>query len=509
VDSLWEGQATSNIHLVKYALCVSSDPIQRKGEQMVDQPNVILIITDQQRADTMACYGNAEIQTPNLNQLADQSHVLENAYVSQPICTPSRSTILTGLYPHATGCVRNNIPLNAEIHTIADLVPPEYVTAYYGKWHLGDEVKKQHGFDEWVSMEDQYREYYSSDTLLDDLSDYHRYLLDLGYSPDMDDEGKRTFSRELAAALPVEHTKAMFLAEKTSEFIEANKDNPFMICVGLLEPHPPYDSPLSDLYDPEDMTFGEAFLQSPGDDASKLNQSRANEVPTSMATRDDWQKLKAKYWGNVSLVDNAIGKITEALASAGVEDRTVVIFTSEHGDQLGEHHILQKAVLYEESVRVPMIIRVPWLNQNAGTVQGRFGMVDLVPTMLDLIGAPIPDHLHGQSRLKVLEGKENLADNDVVVEWNGRNLKPSNKGEEIDRIQNSWKRSLITADGWKFNVSVDDRCELFDLNSDPSELINLIDSDDQRERKASFLGELKTWQKTVDDEMVLPAISDI
>lgn len=475
---------------------------------MAEQPNVVMIITDQQRADTMGCYGNPHIQTPNLNRLADQSFVFENAYVSQPICTPSRSTIMTGLYPHATGCVRNNIPLSADVPTIAEMAPAEYVTAYYGKWHLGNEVKRQRGFDEWVSSEDLYRQYYTEDTLLDELSDYHRYLLDVGIIPDIENEGKNTFSRELAASLPVEHTKAMFLAEKTSEFIEANKERPFMICVGILEPHPPYENPLSDMHAPDGIPFGEAFMRTPDENASKLHQSRATDVPPEIKTEADWRKLKARYWGNVALVDRAVEKITGALESAGVADRTIVIFTSEHGDQMGDHNILEKAVLYEESVRVPMLIKVPWISTGKTDVKGRFSLVDLVPTLLDLIGADVPDHLHGRSRLPVLQGSDTLAGNDVVVEWNGRNLEPSQKGEEFDRIQNAWKRSLITADGWKLNVGMDDRGELFDLNSDPAELRNLIDSPDHANRKSDLLARLISWQASVDDEMELPSLTE-
>ena len=121
---------------------------------MPKQPNVLFLFTDQQRADTMACYGNDDIQTPNLNALASRSFVFDNAYVSQPVCTPSRATILTGLYPHTSGCTVNNVPLPPAVKTIAEMVPDEYRTGYFGKWHLGDELRPQHGFEEWVSIEE-------------------------------------------------------------------------------------------------------------------------------------------------------------------------------------------------------------------------------------------------------------------------------------------------------------------------------------------------------------------
>ena len=108
---------------------------------------MLFIFTDEQRADTLGCYGNDLVQTPNLDGLAAESLVFENAYVTQSVCTPSRSSIMTGLYPHSNGCVANNIPLRPETRTIAEMVSQEYVRGYYGKWHLGDEVVAQHGFD--------------------------------------------------------------------------------------------------------------------------------------------------------------------------------------------------------------------------------------------------------------------------------------------------------------------------------------------------------------------------
>ena len=123
----------------------------------------------------MACYGNTLIRAPNLNALADGSFVFENAYVSSPICAPSRSTIMTGTWPHTNGLLRNNIPLDPSVQTIAEMLPEEYLTAYYGKWHLGNEMIRQHGFDRWVSIEDDIRQYETDPKHLAMFSDYHHY----------------------------------------------------------------------------------------------------------------------------------------------------------------------------------------------------------------------------------------------------------------------------------------------------------------------------------------------
>ncbi|MGM0494441.1 MAG: sulfatase family protein, partial [Armatimonadota bacterium] len=125
------------------------------------RPNLLFLYTDEQAAKTMSAYGNDHIETPNLDRLADGSIVFENTYVTQPVCTPSRSSLLTGLYPHSSGCTANNVPLPQDVECLPELADfSDYRTAHMGKWHLGDEIFAQHGFDEWVSIEDGYRQYY-------------------------------------------------------------------------------------------------------------------------------------------------------------------------------------------------------------------------------------------------------------------------------------------------------------------------------------------------------------
>jgi len=130
------------------------------------KPNLLFLWTDEQRADTMAVYGNSKIHAPNLNKLASESVVFEHAYITQPVCTPSRSTVMTGLWPHTNGCTENNISLPANIPCFPEILnDPDYRTGYFGKWHLGDEVFAQHGFEEWISIEDIYWEYLARDVI--------------------------------------------------------------------------------------------------------------------------------------------------------------------------------------------------------------------------------------------------------------------------------------------------------------------------------------------------------
>ena len=219
-------------------------------------PNLLFLFTDEQRYDTLGAYGNEDIKTPNLDRLAARSTVFQRAYVTQPVCTPSRSTLLTGLYPHATGCVANNVPLPPDVPCLPEMLPPGlYATAYHGKWHLGDEAFAQHGFDEWVSMEDMYIPYYRPGRDRSARSDYHHFLLDNGLTPDRGD----IFSRSTTARLPEEYSKPAFLARHASRFIRRNRRRPFVLFVNFLEPHMPFFGPRDGQHDPDEVALPDNF----------------------------------------------------------------------------------------------------------------------------------------------------------------------------------------------------------------------------------------------------------
>lgn len=230
----------------------------------MNKPNLVFILTDQQRFDTMGCYGNDRIQTPILNKLASESFVFEHAYVTQPVCTPSRSSIMTGLQPHTNGCTSNNIYLKPEQRTIAEMISDDYLCAYYGKWHLGDEIIPQHGFEKWVSIEDYYRRSYSQKEYRSRFSNYHHFLIENGFTPDAEspeikDGMLGCFDRHMTARLPERFTKATFLGREAARFIRDHRQHPFVLYVGFLEPHEPYAGPFDEMYPPEGLPTGPHF----------------------------------------------------------------------------------------------------------------------------------------------------------------------------------------------------------------------------------------------------------
>jgi len=476
------------------------------------KPNLLFIWTDEQRADTLACNGGSQIAAPNLNRLADQSTVFRNAYCTQPVCTPSRATILSGLWPHTHGCVTNNTPLKPETKTIAEMVDG-YHCAYFGKWHLGDELMPQHGFDQWLSIEDgPYRPYYSKPEYLEERSDYHYFLEKNGFPADVKAaDGAQVYSRNASALMPERFTKAGFLGSQAAKFIsEYDDDKPFALSVNFLEPHMPFFGPLNDMYEPDDLEVGPAFARRPADNCSLRNRMMSDYYTQkgfgsfNLSTEDGFRRIRANYYGLVSLVDHAVGQMLSALEHSGHHDDTIVVFTSDHGDMMGDQAMLAKCVQYEQSIKIPLMIRAPWLGEKQQLVDGAISQIDLVPTLLELMEQELPDHLQGTSRADVVSGDANLDDNDVIVEWNRFDFigKREFKGyteEEIKRVNDQNWRTIVTSDRWKLNLCTTDQCELFNLNDDPHELTNLYDDPVHADRVKDLTSRITAWQEESGD----------
>ncbi len=467
------------------------------------QPNVLLLWTDQHRADTMPYANNPVIQTPTFARLAAQSFVFPGACCTQPVCTPSRGSIMTGLWPHTHGSVQNNIPLRPDAKCIAEMVPAGYSTAYMGKWHLGSEITAQHGFKEWVSIEDGiYREFYANPEDKKRRSSYHYFLLKNGFPPDELEEGTKIplFSRTMAAAMAEPFTKAHFLAGEAERFLRERKDGaPFFLSVNTLEPHPPTYGPLNGFYPPASMPTGPAFAVPVAQDASELHRRTYERIRKGgyknhpIDTRDDWKRLRANYYGLITMVDRAFARVIRALEESGQADNTIIVYTSDHGEMGGDHCLMQKSVFYDQATRVPLMIHVPWLSREQIRLDGLVSNIDLVPTILDLMGADVPAHLQGRSHAGALHDPKSWnGRQDIVVQWHGEEDRHDEDG-----------RSLVTADGWKLNLYRGNTPELYDLNTDPGELRNRVRDASQADRVKRLTEQLRAWQAEHQDKIPL------
>ncbi|MDA0990393.1 MAG: sulfatase-like hydrolase/transferase [Verrucomicrobia bacterium] len=480
-------------------------------------PNLLFLYTDEQTWRTLAAYGNDRIQMPALNAFSRTCTVIDEAYCTQPVCTPSRSSILTGYYPHTTGCMGNNVALRPDCPTLIERLPSGvYRTGHFGKWHLGDEIFQQRGFDDWRSTEDGYEEFYGAGRDDAARSTYHHWLVERGVTP----KNGTMFTRAETARLSEPNSKPAYLADEAIQFLQAQRSKPFALYVNFLEPHMPFFGPRDDQYDLDAIPLPQTINNWPSDDqplkarvyAEAYYQNGMSGL--ALKTKADWRRMIANYWGLCSLVDTHVGRILGALSELGLDDQTIVVFTSDHGDMMGSHRLLAKGVMFQESIRVPLLIRQPGQRQSQ-RITGPVSLVDLVPTLLELMDLPVPDDLHGTSlKPALMQADDVQLKRDVVVEWHGPNTGIVGEGgpyhvpeslqgrvtpEDIARHVADPVRTIITADGWKLNLSTLGEDELYDLGSDPGEIHNRVHDSDQADRVKALTDRMRTWQRQVGD----------
>ncbi len=483
------------------------------GMSSQGKPNLLFLWTDQQRPWTMAAYGNERIHTPNLNKLSGESFVFERTYVTQPVCTPSRSSVMTGLWPHTSGLTMNNIPLPDEIPCFPELIQDSgYRTAYMGKWHLGDEIFEQHGFQERKSSE-EYQRYFRPHRPKDRKSDYWSFLKNLGYEPD---EASGYFSRSFASNLPIEHCKPKFLEISACDFLRRCKNDPFILYVNFLEPHTPYNGPLNDEHPESEIQLPSNFKNVPGENDPLRYRLIAKQIrergygKNDLKTEEGWRRIIRNYWGLVSQVDRSVGVILNTLEELGLAGNTIVVFTSDHGDMMGAHGLYAKSVMYEEASRVPLLMRIPWLGKSKQIITQPVSHIDLIPTLLNLFGKGLQQFiLPGKSWIPMLEGDLSSKD-PVFIEWNPSKdasetaaSMPGFSQEQVAAAMSSSFRTVVSPDGWKLSLSDKDKNQLFNLNTDPGETSNLFGSPGSREVIVRLEKQIRKWQEKVKDTCIL------
>ncbi|MAG13959.1 MAG: hypothetical protein CMN78_05130 [Spirochaetales bacterium] len=493
------------------------------------KPNLLFIYTDEQAYNTLAVYGNHRIQMPNLNAFAKSSTVFDRAYVTQPVCTPSRSSLLTGQWPHTNGCTENNTPLPAGTLCIPEMIGEGgYVTGHFGKWHLGDEIFSQHGFTHWCAIDDGYRNYYSAGQPRDNRSEYYHFLRNHGFEPD----NGNAFSRGVTARYPEEYSKPAFLAERTKRFLTEYRDDPFLLFINFFEPHMPYFGPRDHQHKLDDIPLPENFRYPPSDDqpikAAVYREAYIENGHSGLQlrTESDWRRLIANYWGLCSLVDTYVGKILDTLVELGIFDDTIVVYTSDHGDMMGSHQLTAKCVMYEEAARVPLMIKGQ--HQEKGTyIDGPVSQIDLAPTLLELLGHDAHEQCQGKSRAELVNNhRRSTGNQDVFLEWQGPNsgtvwegdpagpwvpakMRADLSSARLARHILDPVRTIITADGWKFNMSSLGEHELYNLNDDPGETENRAHRGDYANLMSDLTDRIVEWQRsTKDPALANPGFAD-
>jgi arylsulfatase A-like enzyme len=467
--------------------------------------NLVIFLPDQQRADTLACYGNGKVHAPNLNKLASESVIFNRAYVTQPVCSPSRASLMTGLWPHTNGCTNNGFALDRRLATLPELIGDDYRAGYVGKWHLRDQPPTQRGFREWVSVEG--------------VSDYSKFLIGHGPKPDHEKGG---FAALTISNLPLELSQPRFVQEHACEFIKRNRKEPFVLVVAFVEPHSPYNGPFNNEHPIDEVDVDLTALQPQREDVPlryrltrEWQRDRAIQDKSGAVrqfqfglTVDDYRKLKQKYLGLVTLVDQCIGAVLACLENSGVADDTVIVHTSDHGDLLGAHHLFGKGVMFEQAVRVPLLIKTP--GQRSHMVMPPVSHIDFIPTVIELLGRPPASQPVGKSLVRSMHGEKTQPE-DVFIEWNPykKREKRLKKGTTlapqplVEQAISESTRTVISADGWKLSLRDKDLNELYNLNEDPQETRNVYYSGQHSEIIANCGDKIRRWQESTSDTVKL------
>ena len=449
------------------------------------KPNILFLMTDHQRADSIGMVQDGREVTPHLNRLADEGAFFSRTYNTCPLCVPTRTALFTGQYPIRNGVVYNDWQgRRAGDHTI--LMEP-LAEAGYRLAHVGvDHIRVNPGYRERVPWD-----------LLVDNSDYGAHLESEGLS-DTPSEGIGAYKREIherhgdeietvnyssttvgRSPVSADKFKDIWWADRAAEFLREPHERPFALFTFLWAPHPPLivPEPYASMFDPEKLDLP------PNVDVPAVGQpaGRRRGIAAQLAeglTMDEWRRVWAAHLGLVRLADDAIGRILRALEESGEAERTIVVFTVDHGDHLGQHRMYQKMEMYEPAIRMPLIVRQP------GGRRGRFDRpvwhLDVMPTLLDLLGLPAPEICDGVSLRQTLESGKPPPERTLFSQYSGN--------PTVGDI----RRAAVT-ERWKYVYTPGDRAELYDLTNDPHETVNIAGAPAHADVQQGLHEQCRAW----------------
>lgn len=503
------------------------------------KPNILFIHTDQQRADSMGCYGNPIVRTPNIDRLAAGGVLFENAYCTHPLCMPSRATLLTGRYMRAHGLYRNGIALDEGEVLISDVLKRAgYRTGLLGKAHFtpykGDPktqpesvqvnngVSHEECWDYWSRFEGPY---YGFDHVRMAMGHGSYGMMGGHYGLWVHREHPEKvalFSQDAAleptdprypswkSAVPPEIHSSTWITDRTIEFIRdsAADGQPFYAWVGYQEPHEPFNppKPYCDMYRPEDVRLparrdGEWGAEAPEHVRFYLQRAKWGEITEAKA-----REIIAHYYANVTLVDDCVGRVVAYLQEAGLYDNTIIVFTSDHGEWLGDHGLWLKGAVHARGLtQIPLIVRWPGADRPGLRVGGVASLVDVMPTLLDAAGADIPYGVQGGSLRAVLGGQATGTRDYALVEHRHEPYRINRQFEEDGAVINRGERDFyiktLVTDRYRLShIPGSDYGELFDLAEDPDELHNLWHAEPELRKEL----QLKLLDALIETEDPLP-----
>ena len=444
-----------------------------QSSQQTDRPNVVVIMTDDQRWDCMSCEGHPFLKTPNMDRIAEEGARFANMFVTTSLCSPSRASFLSGLYAH-THKVTNNFtdyPADLPSYPIR-LQQSGYETAYIGKWHMGEQSdERRPGFDYWITHKGQGKYYDTTFNI----------------------NGERTVKKGY-------YTHRV--TDMAIDWLKQEHNRPYLLIIGHKAPHTPFtpEKKYENIYDDVEINYPRTAFNLEG--KPKWIQERLNtwhgiygpifgfrkDFPdTSAESVLKFAEFVRAYTATIKSVDDSVGRVYQTLKELGRLDNTVLVFTSDNGFFLGEHGMTDKRTMHEPSIRVPLLVRYPKLIR-PGTVIDKMVMnVDLAPSILDICQAEPLTNIHGRSWKKLLAGH--------TSDWRKSLYYSYNYEKQFPYTPNV--RGVRT-DEWKYvhypngdNKPDRYKAELYNLKNDPLETKNLIDDPKYAPKVTELKAELR------------------
>ena len=438
----------------------AADDRPKDRPDAMPHPNILLILTDQWRAESLSLAGNPTVKTPNLDRLAGEGIWYRNAFANCPLCTPSRGSLLTGRYPATLGLVTNDLPIRADETSMAHALNGQgYRSGYIGKWHLEAWPRNRFippgprrlGFDDFWAV----------------CNCSHNYL-------------KAWYHLDLPKAVPIDGYEPDHQTDLAIDFIKGHRrdapNRPFFLFVSYGPPHAPYallPHRYKNFYDPDDVV---------------LRPNCGQNVDRTVL---------AQYYAACSALDENIGRINNALDELKIADDTILLFTSDHGDMLWSHGNTKKQQPWDESINVPLIVKYPRRIKPGQESDLLISTVDVMPTLLRLAGMPIPDTVQGTDLAWSMLGRQGHEPSSVYL------MELFGMGQANNSGIYTWR--AVRTRRYLYAEDMSGPWLLYDVRTDPCQLENLIESADQQQVRRQLAAQLRSWYTRLD-ERYLPGV---
>lgn len=466
------------------------------------KPNILIIYPDQMRADAIGCMGNTYVQTPNIDRLAREGVMFHNAFTSYPVCSPFRASFLTGRYAHTTGVLTNHTSINTTLPSLATILSDNgYRTGYVGKWHLDGGEKpgfvppgpRRMGFQSFVGFNRGHA--YLNSIYYKDSEQPYRYP---GFEPDF---------------------QTLHIIEFIETAVSNFPDQPFLAYISYGPPHFPMEMPrdVAARHSPRNVPLPRGVSEDQqrwrqiyslnhecNGDKRALQQSRAvtdKRLILEAESEAEVRTYVAGYYSLVENIDQNIGKILNYLDEKNLSENTIVVFMSDHGDMLGQHgyYCGVKRNPYREAAQVPLIIRYPRNLEADQIIEDLIDLsVDGMPTLLELCNVPIPSSVHGKSVMPRIYGQTEIHRDKVF--YQSIRLLDGPPGDYFPVSERG-----VRTNKWLYTRTETQPKLLIDIENDPHEEKNLLDSHQYDEVIDELDRHIENWMKFTGDSWELTA----